>query len=624
MMYLSHIYGTGKSRYRFLSNLAYCMKEMWKWKKTVFLFTLFSFIPGIAADYLGALLPSWVVADLESGADVRLLLFHIFLLCAFLWLGNVLSGCIHAWFSVGIDGYLYHFRRKFLDKIMDVDYDRLEDGPSREVTGNVISSVKFGRGLYFCASFMKEVPTAVILLLFYGVLISRVRWWLFVVIMLTVLIDLKLLGIARKKHREYYGKTSLSSRRTDYINTQAGDAAAGKDIRMYQLLDFLIGKYDAALGELERIFGAIHCWYTIRNVTNAFLLLFRNWAAYGLLLVLLAGGELSASEFVYYIGLVSSFALYFEMLIRQLMNINSTNASVSYIREFLGWQDTWKRTDGIGAEALAKLRRSPVSLELRNVSFTYPGNERETLSDISLTIRPGEKLALLGLNGAGKTTLVKLICGFYHPTKGEILLGGIPIERFTREEYLSCVSVLFQDYTLLPVTLDENLTGGGKEDIDRNRLERDLTLSGFAERYEKTPGKGEASLIREVNGDSVDFSGGEKQKLLFTRALYKEAPLIILDEPTAALDPIAENELYLRYGEAMKNATSIFISHRLSSTRFCDRIVLLENGRLIEEGTHEQLLAGATRYAYLYEIQSRYYKSSGNAQEKKDAASAWR
>lgn len=553
--------------------------------------------------------------------DVRLLLFHIFLLCAFLWLGNVLSGCIHAWFSVGIDGYLYHFRRKFLDKIMDVDYDRLEDGPSREVTGNVISSVKFGRGLYFCASFMKEVPTAVILLLFYGVLISRVRWWLFVVIMLTVLIDLKLLGIARKKHREYYGKTSLSSRRTDYINTQAGDAAAGKDIRMYQLLDFLIGKYDAALGELERIFGAIHCWYTIRNVTNAFLLLFRNWAAYGLLL---AGGELSASEFVYYIGLVSSFALYFEMLIRQLMNINSTNASVSYIREFLGWQDTWKRTDGIGAEALAKLRRSPVSLELRNVSFTYPGNERETLSDISLTIRPGEKLALLGLNGAGKTTLVKLICGFYHPTKGEILLGGIPIERFTREEYLSCISVLFQDYTLLPVTLDENLTGGGKEDIDRNRLARDLTLSGFAERYEKTPGKGEASLIREVNGNSVDFSGGEKQKLLFTRALYKEAPLIILDEPTAALDPIAENELYLRYGEAMKNATSIFISHRLSSTRFCDRIVLLENGRLIEEGTHEQLLSGDTRYAYLYEIQSRYYKSSGNAQEKKDAASAWR
>lgn len=130
MMYLSHIYGKGKSRYRFVSNLAYCMKEMWKWKKTVFLFTLFSFIPGIAADYLGALLPSWVVADLESGADTSTLLLHIFLLCAFLWLGNVLSGCIHAWFSVGIDGYLYHFRRKFLDKIMDVDYDRLEDGPA--------------------------------------------------------------------------------------------------------------------------------------------------------------------------------------------------------------------------------------------------------------------------------------------------------------------------------------------------------------------------------------------------------------------------------------------------------------------------------------------------------------
>ena len=608
MMYLSHIYGTGKSRYRFLSNLAYCMKEMWKWKKTVFLFTLFSFIPGIAADYLGALLPSWVVADLESGVDVRLLLFHIFLLCAFLWLGNVLSGCIHAWFSVGIDGYLYHFRRKFLDKIMDVDYDRLEDGPSREVTGNVISSVKFGRGLYFCASFMKEVPTAVILLLFYGVLISRVRWWLFVVIMLTVLIDLKLLGIARKKHREYYGKTSLSSRRTDYINTQAGDAAAGKDIRMYQLLDFLIGKYDAALGELERIFGAIHCWYTIRNVTNAFLLLFRNWAAYGLLLVLLAGGELSSSEFVNYIGLVSSFALYFEMLIRQLMNINSTNASVSYIREFLGWQDTWKRTDGIGAEALAKLRRSPVSLELRNVSFTYPGSEKPTLKDLNLTIRPGEKIALVGLNGAGKSTLVKLLCGLYRPTSGTIRVGGRSLSSYGREEYFSLIAAVFQDVKLLPLTIAQNVASDNGDGIDRERVRQCLSLAGLGEMVESLPKKEDTPLGRGVLDDGIELSGGERQKVWMARAFYKRAPILILDEPTAALDPLAEQEIYEKYVLMSEGKTSLFISHRLASTRFCDRIWLLENGRVTEQGSHEELMRKKGAYARLFEVQGKYYR----------------
>ena len=608
MMYLSHIYGTGKSRYRFLSNLAYCMKEMWKWKKTVFLFTLFSFIPGIAADYLGALLPSWVVADLESGVDVRLLLFHIFLLCAFLWLGNVLSGCIHAWFSVGIDGYLYHFRRKFLDKIMDVDYDRLEDGPSREVTGNVISSVKFGRGLYFCASFMKEVPTAVILLLFYGVLISRVRWWLFVVIMLTVLIDLKLLGIARKKHREYYGKTSLSSRRTDYINTQAGDAAAGKDIRMYQLLDFLIGKYDAALGELERIFGAIHCWYTIRNVTNAFLLLFRNWAAYGLLLVLLAGGELSSSEFVNYIGLVSSFALYFEMLIRQLMNINSTNASVSYIREFLGWQDTWKRTDGIGAEALAKLRRSPVSLELRNVSFTYPGSRVPTLKDLNLTIRPGEKIALVGLNGAGKSTLVKLLCGLYRPTSGTIRVGGRSLSSYGREEYFSLIAAVFQDVKLLPLTIAQNVASDNGDGIDRERVRQCLSLAGLGEMVESLPKKEDTPLGRGVLDDGIELSGGERQKVWMARAFYKRAPILILDEPTAALDPLAEQEIYEKYVRMSEGKTSLFISHRLASTRFCDRIWLLENGRVTEQGSHEELMRKKGAYARLFEVQGKYYR----------------
>lgn len=294
---------------------------------------------------------------------------------------------------------------------------------------------------------------------------------------------------------------------------------------------------------------------------------------------------------------MSGFSRYFEDALRQIMSFNNTSASISYIREYLETKDTWNRGEGVGEKRLAQIRSQAVKLELRNVSFTYPGSDVPTLKNISTVIRPGEKVALIGLNGAGKTTLVKLICGFYHPTEGDILLNDIPIQEFNREEYYSLVSVLFQDSTLLARSLDENLTGRASEEADRQRLKKTLELSGFAHVYEGLKDKGSTLLVKELNRNAADFSGGERQKMLFARTLYQDAPLVILDEPTAALDPIAENELYMNYGKAMENKTGIYISHRLSSTRFCDRILLLEHGEVIEEGTHEGLLAGKTRYA---------------------------
>ena len=368
---------------------------------------------------------------------------------------------------------------------------------------------------------------------------------------------------------------------------------------------------------MDEIFKKIHNWYFLSGLGNNSVDLISNLCIYTYLILQISSGAITATSFVFLIGLVRGFSVYFNLLFRQMITINPFCAAIGYIREFLEIPNQWNQTNGVGEEQLQKIAESGVKLELCNVSFTYPGNQKPTLDGISLVILPGEKLALLGLNGAGKTTLVKLICGFYHPTKGEILLNDIPIHHFTREEYYSLVSVLFQDSTMLPVSLDENLTGSTEEQIDRKRLSLVLQLSGFAKRYEQIAQKGKALLVREVHKAAEEFSGGEKQKLIFARALYKTAPLLILDEPTAALDPIAENELYQNYGKAAKGRTSIYISHRLSSTRFCDRIILLEHGRILEEGTHASLLSANTRYAQLFVVQSQYYKEQDEQRKRR-------
>ena len=235
------------------------------------------------------------------------------------------------------------------------------------------------------------------------------------------------------------------------------------------------------------------------------------------------------------------------------------------------------------------------------------------LDHISFSVKAGEKIAVVGENGAGKTTLVKLLCGLTEPVEGRILLGGAEAKKLNREEYYKLFSVVFQDIHLLPVTVAENVicrewTG---EQEERDKIQRALRMAGLWEKVEKMPEKEDTYLLKGIREGAVDLSGGEKQKLALARALYENRKLLILDEPTAALDPIAEGEMYMRYADLTKGKTSIFISHRLSSTRFCDRILFMENGKITESGTHEELMEKNGKYAVLFALQSKYYQECG-------------
>ncbi len=234
---------------------------------------------------------------------------------------------------------------------------------------------------------------------------------------------------------------------------------------------------------------------------------------------------------------------------------------------------------------------------------------------MTFTWRAGEKLALVGLNGAGKTTLVKLLCGLYRPTEGRILLNGADISKFNRDEYYTLISAVFQEARVLPLSIASNISMKTEDETDAGRLRDCIARAGLSPKIASLPAGCGTLLNKSVNEDAVELSGGETQKLLLARALYKDAPVIILDEPTAALDPIAENEMYLKYSELTAGKTSLYISHRLSSTRFCDRIVFLSDGKFAEVGTHDELVAAGGGYARLFEVQSKYYKEEEDEDE---------
>ena len=252
------------------------------------------------------------------------------------------------------------------------------------------------------------------------------------------------------------------------------------------------------------------------------------------------------------------------------------------------------------------------TVEFRDVSFRYPGSEQYALRHVSMKFRVGERLAVVGMNGSGKTTFIKLLCRLYDPTEGVILLNGIDIRKYRYDEYMDIFSVVFQDYQLFSLPLGQNVAA--RQQYDAARVTDCLTKAGFGERLAKMPEGLDTYLYKELDEDGVEVSGGEAQKIAIARALYKDAPFIILDEPTAALDPVAEAEIYGKFNEIAGDKTAIYISHRLSSCKFCDEIAVFDQGSVIQQGTHEELLADETgKYHELWNAQAQYYTPACSA-----------
>ena len=329
----------------------------------------------------------------------------------------------------------------------------------------------------------------------------------------------------------------------------------------------------------------------------------QNGMAYLVLIGMLMGGKATVGDFVFYFGLVAGISGFLQGIIGDVAILNGRADKIAYYRELFDYPNRFHHGKG------CPLPAAPVTVEFRDVWYRYDGAKEDAIKGLNLTVRPGEKLALVGVNGAGKTTLVKLLCGMYLPDRGEILVGGRNIREYNIKEYYSLISAVFQEVRMIAFTLFEFVASG---DLSRSTAREDaeaaMKAAGIYEKVQSLPGGMDTHLMKGIYEDGIDLSGGEMQKLLLARAIYKNSPILILDEPTAALDPIAENNLYLRYRELTEGRTCVYISHRFASTRFCDRIILLEDGAIKESGTHEELMRKKGRYAEMFEIQSQYYR----------------
>jgi len=589
-----------------LQNFGFTFKNLWKWDKSAILITFLRIPINVSLPLLGTYMSKYVVDVVTTNGSVGRLLSYILIFSLAMLALQIIGNVTNTKLQYKTWNHRVKYTALVHEKQIDADYDIVESPDNQTKFEKAFSAAQGRNWEEEMITVFIRVVTNLTGFVTCGAIIFTLNPLIVLLLALTTVGNYFAYQAMHKWIYKNKDNWTPIDRKINYIHMSSGDFSSAKDIRLYNLSAWFKDLFKSILKERLG-------WQTKYNVIRysadmawLILTLIRDGIAYGYLIYRMLTVGMPISDFVLYFGLIARFSNWWLDFIWSLIVMSSTSLAMCDLRECLDMPDNSNRGKGID------LPPETCEIEFKNVSFKYPKSESYTIENMSFKIAAGEKIAIVGPNGAGKTTLIKLMCGLYRPTEGEILVNGKNKTQYNRDEYYTLFSAVFQDIHLIPVSIAQNIALQDDAAIDKGKIGAVLNLSGLYEKVNSLPKGQETLLLKSFCEDATELSGGETQKLALARALYKNGKIIVLDEPTAALDPIAESEMYQKYDELTSGRTAVYISHRLSSTRFCDRIFFLENGEIKETGNHVELMEKGGEYANMFDIQSHYYKENNN------------
>ena len=594
--------------------LLFFVKQGWKYDKCYILWNILYQFVNSMIPIIAALAPRYIIDELMGDARPQMLMLYVGVPAGY----TLIAGGLSVFFSM--DGFTRRcrvaaeFDSELHKRLARADLEQLENPDfldMQEKAKKFLYSDWHGFG-YLLDSALNIVGQVFTLA---GVAAIIATLDVRVVLIFLVLTGAGTFAEGRAKERaaKLTEQISADQRGWMYYARLFENFDYGKEIRLNAMGDWLLKRERAFFTRVNDNLKQQNDGYIRSGLIGSGCTFLQQCAAYTWLILRTMQGGISVGSFTMYVSAVTSFASALRTVLDNLTEIRVYDRFYDRLDEYLSVPvrlrgDVGDRNSDISAREEMKKRILPEGehmIEFRNVGFRYSGSDTWALRDVNLTLKPETKLAVVGENGAGKTTFVKLLTRLYDPTEGVIMMDGIPIQEYDYDSYMSAFSAVFQDYRLFSFSLEENVTLASP--ADERRVEKILRRVGLGEKLDDLPKGIHTAVYKNFDENGFEPSGGEGQRIALARALYKDAPIVVLDEPTAALDPRAEFELYQHFNELTKGKTAVYISHRLSSTRFCDEIAVFAGGRIVERGTHEELMERKGAYAELFEMQAQFY-----------------
>lgn len=605
--------------YGFLNNFIYALNIERKSNLRLLAITLIKPIGDIVGTLLNSYAPKYVLSFIEDDLLFNTIIMYTVIICLIMMILDVISTTCYNSFEFEYRKTEGYVEKKRMDKLFHTDFKNMESPDFLDYAQRAKTALNRGKGFHGVLHQSRNFIAQGTLMILSAALIGIQNLLMMIIFIVISFGIVKISSFFTKRDKIKFSDAMAPTwRKMNYLESTTKNFDFAKDIRLFNMSNAFFNQLSGVNETYKELNRKHHNRMVLWEVSLGSVLIVQKILMYTWLVYNVVTGAYQISDFVLYVGLVSTFHASVGYVNWIYSDMRTNSLMINDYRNFVDWKEDRETADEKDGY-ITEINLDKFEFRFENVSFKYPGHDNYVLKNVNLTIKNGAKLAVVGVNGVGKTTFIKLMMKLYEPSEGRILLNDVDIKEYNREEYFKLFSPVFQNVECFAMPIYQNISFAEEDKTDMNKINEVLEQSGLSEKINSYEKGIHTNLLKIFDKEGIDLSGGEKQRLAMARALYKDGKVIILDEPTAALDALAEDRMYREFENMIHGKTAVFISHRLGSTRFCDKIAMFEDGTIVEEGTHEELMAKNGKYAYMFGIQSQYYdekqKNSDNVED---------